>query len=207
MAAYDKAVDKNPEDLSLTHRLAVALVKAGDIEAYRQRCKELLDEVRGTENPGAVDVVRASCLAPGALTDADWAISLVQGTVKREPKAAWRLYILGLAHFRANQFDQAVRRLDESISVDPMWAGGFLNWPVLAMAHRRLGHAQEAQSCLQKARSWQAVAKPRAVPNEAPLASSPWWDRAEFEILRQEAETLEAAGRERGLADRHPPHG
>src|SRR5262249_49479297 len=116
-AAYGKALDKTSENLSLTHRLAVSFLKAGDVEAYHQECHELLAEVRGTENAGAVDVIRACCLAPDLLTDADWAVSLVQGTVKRDPKAAWRLYILGLTHFRAKQFDQAVRRLYESISV------------------------------------------------------------------------------------------
>lgn len=197
VAAYGKAIDKNPENLSLTHRIAVSLLKAGDVEAYRQECKELLDELRGTENAGAVDVIRACSLAPDVLTDADWAVSLVQGTVKRDPKAGWRLYILGLTHLRAKQFDQAVRRLDESISVDPMWAASFLNWPVLAMAHLELGHAQEARAWIQKARSWQAVTPSRAVSNGTPPASSPWWDRAEFEILRQEAEALEAsAGRQ-----------
>ena len=172
-AAYVKASEENPDNLSLIHRLSVSLLKAGDFEAYRQKCKDILEEVRGTDNPGAVDVIRASSLAPGILTDTDWALSLVQGTVDRDPKAAWRLYILGLTDYRANQFDQAVRHLEESINVDPMWAASFLNWPVLAMAHRRLGHAQEAQTWIQKARSWHGVPTPNAVQDGAAVAHAP----------------------------------
>jgi serine/threonine protein kinase/tetratricopeptide (TPR) repeat protein len=192
VAAYHQAIDAHPDLLSLQHRLSLALLKAGDVEAYRQRCKELIDELHGSENAGACDVIRACSLAPGVLTETDWALSLVQGTVNRDPKAAWRLYILGLAHYRADQFDKAIRRLDESIKLDPLWGGTSLNWPVLAMAHQKLGHTQEAQTWLKKARAEKALTASRPAA-EASAGTAPWWDRAEFEILRQEAEAMQTA--------------
>jgi tetratricopeptide (TPR) repeat protein len=101
---------------------------------------------------------------------------LAETAVRQAPKEAWRLYVLGLAYDRAGRYDDAIRVLMQSIEADPRWHATALNWPVLAMAHLRLGHAAEARRWLERA-------------ERADLGSiSTWWDRAEFEILRREAE-------------------
>ena len=78
---YHKAIDKHPDILALQHRLAVAYLKAGDLAGYRQRCKELLEELHGTDNAGAVDVVRACSLA--------WAGSWAARSGPGTPRTGW----------------------------------------------------------------------------------------------------------------------
>jgi uncharacterized protein (TIGR03067 family) len=88
-------------------------------------------------------------------------------------RAPWHLYALGLAHYRAGQFESSIRRLHE---VDD-WRGRPISWLILAMAHHRLGHGSEASGWL----NW-ACRKPFPFihPHEAMV----------FQLLRREAEAL-----------------
>ena len=174
----------DPNNLSLVHRAAVALMKAGDADACRRLGAEKFAAVANQDNPGAVDVIRACCLVPNNLPDTKWPVDLAQKAALGDPKAAWRFYILGLVHFRAGQDEEAIRRLDESIRLDPYWAGSPLNWPVLSLAHRRLGHTADAQSWLTRAHNRRTLVAPGTILAVDP----PWYDRAEFDILLREAE-------------------
>ena len=69
------------------------------------------------------------------------------------PRSPWMQYVLGLAYYRTGEFDRAIQSLEQSIKVDGGWTGSPLNWPVLAMAHHRLGHEREARAWLGKART------------------------------------------------------
>ncbi len=62
-----------------------------------------------------------------------------------------------------------------------------MNWPVLAMAHHRLGHGTEAREWLARARNARGD-RSRGIP--AATSRSPWHDREEFSILLREAEEL-----------------
>ena len=73
------------------------------------------------------------------------ALKLAEAGVNRFPEAGWIRYHLGLVHYRAGRYEQAIERLDESMKVDPDWDALALTLPLLAMAHHRLGHAEEAQ--------------------------------------------------------------
>src|SRR5262249_58150654 len=90
----------------------------------------------------------------------------------------WYLHALALAHYRAGQFEKAVERSQESLRADPRWGGTPLNWLVLALAHQRLGHDDEAGQWLDKATSWREKAAPRSrqgQPTSPPdLSLSAW---------------------------------
>jgi hypothetical protein len=62
--------------------------------------------------------------------------------------------VLGLASYRAGQFEDSIRHLRQSLATDPGWAGASLNWPVLALAHSRLGQHEEARRWLGRSRGW-----------------------------------------------------
>ena len=88
------------------------------------------------------------------------------------------LKTLGAALYRAGRFEEAIRRLNESIQArgdggDPQ---GFA---FLAMAHHRLGHRDEAKRWLDKLVAYQ--------PKEGSDFS---WDDVEIRILRREAEAV-----------------
>ena len=93
----------------------------------------------------------------------------------------------GLAFYRTGEFERAVASFNESGKVDPRWDATTLNWPVLAMAHHRLGHGKEAREWLAKARDARGD-RSRDIP--AATSRSPWHDREEFSILLREAEEL-----------------
>jgi tetratricopeptide (TPR) repeat protein len=134
------------------YRLALLRSYVGDPEGYHQACRRMRERFRGTTNAGFdLDAVRACLLAPDANADLDPLVELAQNIVASDPVHAWHLYVLGIAHYRAGQYEEAVRRLRESLARDPGWGARGINHPVLAMAHHRLGEAAEARQALNKA--------------------------------------------------------
>jgi hypothetical protein len=98
---------------------------------------------------------------------------------------------LGLAHLRAGQDEAAIARAEESIrQADPGWNALAMNWPVLAMAHHRLGHRAESRRWLEMAHGRQGDPARGLEPGRDPLAGERWWDRADFRLLVREADAL-----------------
>jgi predicted Zn-dependent protease len=61
---------------------------------------------------------------------------------------------LGVCLYRAGEFAEAARLLEDYTPHDPPWAG--LHWLFLAMTRQRLGQTSEAQAELAKAMRWRA---------------------------------------------------
>jgi hypothetical protein len=87
------------------------------------------------------------------------------------------------------------------LTLEPDWEGRLLNLLLLAMAHRRLGHAAAAGEWWDQATTVMGDARPgqtaptglENVPPHwpAPYENVPSWsDQVEFELLRREAELL-----------------
>jgi tetratricopeptide (TPR) repeat protein len=93
--------------------------------------------------------------------------------------------IRGIVLYRAGRFEEAIQRLNESI-VAQNGDGVFQDWLFLAMAHHRLGHADEARKWLDKTIQWAEQADANK-PGVEPLA---WNLRLELQLFRREAETL-----------------
>jgi tetratricopeptide (TPR) repeat protein len=99
------------------------------------------------------------------------------------------LHALGLAHYRAGQFDKAIEQLHKSIKGN--WGGNAANWLVLAMAHQRLGQVAEARNWFDKAARWMDHTGPEAAGGSAnALRSLHPHDALACLVLRREAETL-----------------
>ena len=88
------------------------------------------------------------------------------------------LKTLGAALYRAGRFEEAIRRLDESIQARGD-GGDPKGFAFLAMAHHRLGHRDEAKRWLDKLVAYR--------PKEGADFS---WDDVEIRILRREAESM-----------------
>jgi tetratricopeptide (TPR) repeat protein len=103
------------------------------------------------------------------------------------PKDTWRLFALGLAHYRAGQFDQANRRLRESIEVDGNWPP---SWPALALVEHGQGNSEEARRWLDKTERWLQEQVPD--PDKEPWKALPllYWDIVAIQVLRREAQAL-----------------
>jgi tetratricopeptide (TPR) repeat protein len=181
---YKKLTELNPNHAEAWLELACLLVLDSDTEGYRQVCRTVLERFSGSSDPNVLHIAARTCaLAPKAVPDRGQAVELAKKAVAARPKFGWHLHTLALAHYRAGQLDRAVRRLKESMEVDPGWCH-VLNWLPLAMAHYHLGHAEEAQQWLDKGVQW--IDKTPRGPNGA-LPVGSWTDRLECFILRREA--------------------
>jgi tetratricopeptide (TPR) repeat protein len=109
------------------------------------------------------------------------------------------LTTLGAALYRAGRFLEAVQQLREAQTVykpaDEERQSIAYNWLFLAMAHQRLGHAEEAKSWLAKAielidRTMRSAAKEQPdVPPASASAPLPWNRKLTLQLLRAEAES------------------
>jgi eukaryotic-like serine/threonine-protein kinase len=169
-----------PGNVEWQYEAALALLAANpEGEAYRKFAAATLDRLGGTDDPRtALGVARAGLLAPGVTEQPARLVELAGKGLAQNPNEPWRIYLLGLALYRAERYQEAIQRLTESGDLDPNWEAKPLNWPVLAMSHHRLGHADEAAAWL--ARADQVDGK----------AMSIWWDWLEFRLLRREARAL-----------------
>jgi serine/threonine protein kinase/tetratricopeptide (TPR) repeat protein len=190
-AEYAQAAHALPGAGELWLEYASALVLAGDQEGYRRICADVLRRLAAVTDPETCyHLARTASLAPGGGDPAE-AVQRAEKGVAAHPKQAWYLHTRALAHYRAGQFGEAVRRAQQSLRDDPAWGGHVVDWLLLAMAHQRQGHTAEARHWLDKAGQWIDQAG-KGPPKEArfalPLPS--WSDRLEAQILRREAERL-----------------
>ena len=84
---------------------------------------------------------------------------------------------LGAALYRAGRFDEAIRRLEESIQL-PNSESRQEYSAFLAMAHHRLGHRDEARHWLDRLQGYQ------------PDSDRGFWTELEIRLLRSEAEAV-----------------
>jgi tetratricopeptide (TPR) repeat protein len=122
-----------------------------------------------------------ACALP-ANPDGDLALAqrLAERAVQAAPKNVWFLHTLALVHYRSGRWAPALQRLREALSADPRladdptWGGRYLNWLLLALAHHRLGEADEAKRRLEQ-----------AIPPLVPWIAAD--DVVEYQLLRREA--------------------
>jgi serine/threonine protein kinase len=130
---------------------ALLRMHVGDRKSYREACRTMLQRFGNDDHaPTILETVRACVLDPDPVTNPADLVRHAE-LVLRHQKAHWHLYVAGLAHYRAGQYERAVERLCQSLTVGPSWNSRAINYPVLAMAHHRLGHTKEARGALTSA--------------------------------------------------------
>ena len=176
------------------------LLLAGDTDKYRRQCDHVIGKHGDTEHPRTAYLVARICvLGPDAAPDPAKLVEIAERAVKAQPIPHY-LHTLGLAHYRAGQFDKAVEQLEKSIKGN--WKANAANWLVLAMAHQRMGQADEARNWFDKAVQWLDNAR-LETPTDSidPLRSLHPHDSLACMVLRREAEKL------LGLQPRSSPEG
>jgi tetratricopeptide (TPR) repeat protein len=159
--------------------LNAVYLAAGRLDEYRNTCAALLERDAQTKNPdtGALAVL-ACATGPDAVGDWPKVIALAEMAVDRDPK--WPRYqrALGAILYRAGRFQEALQHLNEANRLNApepseLWEGSPVElWCFVAMAHYRLGHAEEAKEWLDKTDRYfdkvfadeQSSAGPRVVP-------------------------------------------
>jgi serine/threonine protein kinase/WD40 repeat protein len=188
-AAYDQAVEQFPEEWESWYHAALVHLLRGDAEGYRRLCTRALEPFGGTEDPfAAVYLAWAGVLDAEARVDPTRLPRLAERAAAADPQSYVNLRSLGGALLRAGQPEAAVQRLSEALGVQkesPM------TWLLLALAHQRLGHAEEARKWLRQAQQWideRTPKTPEGAPKLAGPDNLPWTERLGLQLLRREAE-------------------
>jgi tetratricopeptide (TPR) repeat protein len=164
---------------------ALARLLAGDVEGY-VRLAGAMPSLRWNLNKWeTLDALRTRTIHPRGTADQGALLMLAQSAYDEEVNN-WNAQNIGMAHYRAGEYDEALRRMEESQTLTE-WC---LFWPALAMTHHQLGHAEEARLWLDKADTFFRDFVP-ASGERLNLEQDPYWqDWAYFEVMLQEARTL-----------------
>ena len=186
-ADLGKYVEGDPNNLRIRHMHILCLVEAGDRAGIERACEDLLKRFANTTDLVQANHVAWFCvLAPDPVSDREAPIRLavvaLAGHPEGEKERSEVLNTLGAALYRAGRFEEAIRRLNESVQT----SGGQSvpkGFAFLAMAHHRLGHNDAAKRWLDKLLAYQ--------PKEGFDFSL---DDVEIRILRREADALVLRG-------------
>ena len=99
----------------------------------------------------------------------------------------WYLHALGLAHYRAGQFVEAIQRLEESNTGNWVDEGKMQNRLVLAMAHHRLGHTAQSRALLDEVERWWQTVEAAKTDGAVAFSATDWLP---LQLLRREAEAV-----------------
>jgi WD40 repeat protein/serine/threonine protein kinase/tetratricopeptide (TPR) repeat protein len=160
-------------------RLSLVL---GNREAYREDCAGALRVF-----PDSVWAPYFYALGSGSGIDSARLVQLADRAAKMAPTNLGSVVAAGTARYRADQFEEALKRLNAAgTRIEDGW--GSQVWFFLAMTHHRLGHAAEAKEWLTKATQWQE--QKLRENNAKGHATMRWSTRVEMQVLRREAEAL-----------------
>jgi serine/threonine protein kinase/WD40 repeat protein len=154
----------------------------GDSEGYHRFCHEMIQRAGEIKDTNAYVLARSCAMArtspvdPGRLVE--WANRALAST-----QSTWCFHVLGLAQYRAGQFDEALRSFTKANVKS--WTYSDLNWFGLSLVHHSLGHPDEARECLDKGIEWLQREGPPGPEQPAKLTP---WDWLEAHLLRAEAE-------------------
>jgi hypothetical protein len=168
---------------------AALLLLSGDRPGYEKACARLVDRCGKDMGPRPYHVARACTLAPHPAAD----IALPGRLAEKELSGSrefWALTEQGALAYRAGRFREAVPLFERGLRASSKSGTGVLNCLWLALAHHRLGKAEEARGWLGKAQEWldQFVdGLPARAEEELGLHLHNW---LEAHALRREAESL-----------------
>jgi serine/threonine protein kinase len=193
-ADYADAFAKEaPSDPMLWFEHACLLARVGDAAGYRKLCRRMRARFFGVDGEGrdVIYLAHACVLAADALDDPAAVIELAElRWARTQPPSGhhpWSAHIMGLACYRAGQYQKAIDWLNKELAPAPNH-----DWLVLAMAHQRLGHASEARRRFDQAARWIDEAARKRPKDRAgvPQIGWHWRDWLMAELLRREAEAL-----------------
>lgn len=99
------------------------------------------------------------------------------------------MYITGLAHYRAGDYQKAIERFQEALT-DHRWLAREIVYPALAMAYHRNGQAEEAREAFASSATaidgWTDI----MLNGSVGTLPFPWFDWIEVKLLHSEASIL-----------------
>jgi WD40 repeat protein/tRNA A-37 threonylcarbamoyl transferase component Bud32 len=167
------------------------LLMQTDVRSEYERLRSVVLKQFAESDDSAVirQLARSSGLTPLPSSEADHFLRAARKERAAHPKDVSALDYLGLALYRAGQWEEASRCLHESIEAQRNGATPALAWVTLALVHLRQGQPEQAKPWLAKVDA--AIPANVLLPSDA-IAPSDWdWQgRLEIRLLRREAELL-----------------
>jgi tetratricopeptide (TPR) repeat protein len=190
---------REPDTAFRWHQHALLRLYIGDEPGYRGACARLQSRFRSTLHiKSAEAVTRSNLLAANPVADQATMLTTLQHLSAHQPYSS--LYLLGLAHYRFQQDQEAIQRLKEALSDPNRVPHSSLSYAVLAMALHRQGRTAEAQAALHEMGGvlddWirQRYENPATdwVIHQGTKGYWPvvWWDFLEGQLLYREAKLL-----------------
>jgi len=180
-AAYRRAgTSREPTDSTTAY--AGALLLAGDEQAYSEVCQALTGAATPQHQFANYIKTRTWCLRPVKDSDAERIENVARSFATMN---AHRSFAVALAYYRVGQFELAIQLAEQSNSQDWYELADAMNWLVLAMAHQRLNHPDEA-------RVWYEKSERLVVEGIANGTARAMWpgDWITLHLLRREAKEL-----------------
>jgi serine/threonine protein kinase/Flp pilus assembly protein TadD len=167
---------------------ALLRLHAGDTDGYQQICQRMEKRFGASTDWWACNCLALACvLSAEAGVDRGKVVQAAQQALTLPGSYSnWGLTILGTAHYRASQYEQAVQRLSDSQQIHPGYIVGHRS--ILAMAQHSLGRTDLAQQELRLAE--QALdARNEAIFQAQPgvLVTGAWWHIVHDQLLYREA--------------------
>ncbi len=197
---YDQLLLLKGATISDYFDTACLALRAGDTTTYRRICAAFVKRFGASADLSpSLMIPWASCLADKSGMEPSpflkWR-GKTEGTTTA--KIAWESHVRALTHYRSSQFAEAIAQAEKSNADSPKWSSNIFNWPLLAMAHHRLGHVAESRKWLDKSLGqWRRLSPLMRSPGSLtvlPTTSEYWqkfWhDWLVFEILLREASGL-----------------
>jgi WD40 repeat protein len=164
---------------------ACLLLIRGENEAYNRFCQDMTQRAAETKDPFEAYVLARSCaMARKNQVEPTRAVQWANQALASD-QYPWCFHALGLAQYRAGQFDEALQSFTKANVKS--WPYSDLNWFGLALVHHRLGHPDDARQCLDKGIQWLEREGPPSPELPAKLLPQDW---LEAQLLRREAEEM-----------------
>jgi eukaryotic-like serine/threonine-protein kinase len=180
------AIKFGSPDEDVWFRSALLLLCSGDLPGYRSFCEHLIEQF-GTSTVSDLpnNLAYVCTLGQNAKPIPGRVVAIVDGLVAADPTNYAYLNTLGIAHYRAEQYSDAIARLVLAIKFHRDGVA-IEEWFFLAMAFRRLGRIEDARCWLEKAEN---ALKARS---SLPASNRPegWPDAMRLKILAAEAAEL-----------------
>lgn len=187
--------DFEPDSTTAWLDRARLLLLSDDHAGYRRLIPRMIAHCGGVSDLGnpEPEEVQASVLAPDGTEDPKTLLRFADRAWINSGRSQSSLWSLSVAHYRAGRWDEAITKANDAISRGAKTA--WLSWPILALAHARLGHTQEARRWLAKACEWSDQERRRQLAESAGFTTPEW---ADFEILKREARAAISGGENQG---------
>jgi serine/threonine protein kinase len=189
---YSRVVELDPVEDRAPLFFAVALMKTGKYDIYRQHCHRYLERYHDTHEFGEADkAAKVALLLPVDGADLDRACELADfAATATEPKSLlpWVRFCKSLAEYRRGHFDSTIDWADRALSSNgenytPSQAGDYF---LKACAYGQLQQMDSARAALAKGNQSVQQARTQVSSDFGGF----WADWAIADLLREEAEKI-----------------